>query len=93
MVIYIYTLYVICKQVYIHTYTYHIIHIISYHIIDHRSPPGPIPLQVPGLCANGTLPEVSDLVRQALTLVPGDAMEASACNVLANVPWRGWRIW
>ncbi|CAL1149617.1 unnamed protein product [Cladocopium goreaui] len=37
------------------------------------------------LCANGTLPEVSDLVRQALTLVPGDAMEASACNVLANV--------
>ena len=92
MVIYIYIHYMsyVNKCIYIHI---HIISYISYHIIDHRSPPGPIPLQVPGLCANGTLPEVSDLVRQALTLVPGDAMEASACNVLANVPWRGWRIW
>lgn len=37
------------------------------------------------LCSGLPLPEVSDLVRQALTLVPGEALEAAACNVLANV--------
>eukprot|EP00435_Cladocopium_sp_Y103_P023510 s665_g5.t1 len=39
------------------------------------------------LCSGSALPDVSDLARQALSLVQGEsrAMEAMACNVLANV--------
>ena len=83
--IYIYYVYYICMH-----YLYLCIYIYTYYIyiytqITRQLQGSSYPKLSQGLCSGSPLPEVSDLLRQAQTLVAGEALEVVACNGLANV--------